>query len=34
MITRKVHSAVSYNFDKNIETGGTHKKKGEEGLGL
>ena len=34
MITRKVYTAVSYNFDRNIETGGTHTKKGEEGLGL
>ena len=34
MITRKVYSAVSYNFDKDIETGGTLTKKGEEGLGL
>ena len=34
MITRKVYSAVSYNFDKDIETGGTLTKKGEVGLGL
>ena len=34
MITRKVYTVVSFNFDKDIDTGGTFAKKGEETLGL